>query len=146
MSVKHKNRKAVHGYKAHVACDEGTSLIEKITVTPANVNDGKAGCVIIPDDPGDVYADSAYRGPRFREPIDLGFEITGQIVIFQQDPVLQGLVPTLDLALGLRMVGSASDMLHAPIVEPFSQVAGDVARPIVRQQSRHIDDLRLIAA
>ena len=43
------------------------------------------------------------------EPIDLGFEITGQIVVFQQDPVLQGLVPTLDLALGLRMVGSASD-------------------------------------
>ena len=31
--------------------------------------------------------------------IDLGFEVAGQIVIFQQDAVLQGLVPTLDLAL-----------------------------------------------
>jgi len=67
--IKHKNRKAVHGYKAHVACDEDTALIEKLTVMPANVNDGKAGCVIIPDDPGDVYADSAYRGPRFREAV-----------------------------------------------------------------------------
>ena len=80
------------------------------------------------------------------EGIDLGFEIAGQIVIFQQYPVLQGLVPSLDLALGLRMVGSATDMLHAPIIEPFSQVSGDVARPIVRQQSRLMVDLRLIAA
>jgi len=53
-----------------VACDEATALIEKLTVTPANVNDGKADCVIIPDDPGDVYADSAYRGPRFREVVE----------------------------------------------------------------------------
>ena len=64
--VKHKNRKAVHGYKAHVAADRDTALIERISVTPANVNDGKAGCEIIPEDPGDVYADSAYRGARFR--------------------------------------------------------------------------------
>ena len=68
--VKHKNRKAVHGYKAHVACDEDTALIEKLKVTPANVNDGRAGCGIIPDDPGDVYADSAYRGPRFRDAVE----------------------------------------------------------------------------
>ena len=38
------------------------------------------------------------------EGIDLGFEVAGQIVVFQQDPVLEGLVPTLDLALGLGMV------------------------------------------
>jgi IS5 family transposase len=68
--IKHKNRKAVHGYKAHVACDEDTALIEKVSVTPANVNDGKAGCSIIPDDPGEVYADSAYRGPRFRGAVE----------------------------------------------------------------------------
>jgi hypothetical protein len=30
---------------------------------------------------------------------DLGFEITGQEVIFQQDAVLEGLMPALDLAL-----------------------------------------------
>lgn len=68
--LKHKNRKAVHGYKAHVACDEDTALIERVKVTPANINDGKAGCDIIPDDPGDVYADSAYRGPRFRDAVE----------------------------------------------------------------------------
>ena len=52
--IKHRNRKAVHGYKAHVACDEDTTLIERAKVTPANINDGKAGCGIIPDDPGNV--------------------------------------------------------------------------------------------
>jgi len=39
------------------------------------------------------------------EGIDLGIEVAGQVVVFQQDPVLEGLVPTLDLALGLGMVG-----------------------------------------
>ncbi len=68
--IKHKNRKAVYGYKAHVACDEDSALIERVKVTPANINDGKAGCDIIPDDPGDVYADSAYRGPRFRDAVE----------------------------------------------------------------------------
>lgn len=33
--VKHKNRKAIHGYKAQVANDEVTDLVEKVSVTPA---------------------------------------------------------------------------------------------------------------
>ena len=37
------------------------------------------------------------------ERLDLAFEIAGQEAIFQQDAVLQGLVPALDLALGLGM-------------------------------------------
>ena len=68
--IKHRNKKAVHGYKAHVASDEITDLVEKAGVTPANVNDGKAGCDVVPDDPGDVYADSAYRGSRFRRAVE----------------------------------------------------------------------------
>ena len=35
----------------------------------------------------------------FDEGGDLGFEIAGQEVIFQQDAVLEGLVPALDFAL-----------------------------------------------
>ena len=68
--IKHKGRKAVHGYKAHTAADTSTDLIEEIEVTPANVNDGKAGCDVVPDNPGQVYADSAYRGPRFRKAVE----------------------------------------------------------------------------
>jgi len=68
--IKHKNKKAVHGYKAHVASDKTTDLVEKVLVTPANVNDGKAGCDVVPDKPGQVYADSAYRGPRFRKAVE----------------------------------------------------------------------------
>lgn len=63
--VKHKGRPAVHGYKAHVGADADTALVEEIAVTPANVNDGKAGPDALPDNPGDVYADSAYRGDHF---------------------------------------------------------------------------------
>lgn len=34
-------------------------------MTPANIDDGKAGPDALPDNPGDVYADSAYRGDHF---------------------------------------------------------------------------------
>ena len=40
------------------------------------------------------------------EGLDVSFEVTGQVIVFQQDPVLQGLMPALDLALGLGMVTS----------------------------------------
>lgn len=63
--VKHKGRPAVHGFKAHVGADADTALVEEIAVTPANINDGKAGPEALPDNPGDVYADSAYRGDHF---------------------------------------------------------------------------------
>ncbi len=35
---------------------------------------------------------------------DLSFEIAGQEVVFQQDAILQGLVPALNLDLGLGMI------------------------------------------
>lgn len=63
--VKHKGRPAVHGFKAHVGADADTALVEEIAITPANVNDGKAGPDALPDDPGEVFADSAYRGRHF---------------------------------------------------------------------------------
>ncbi|PZU89599.1 MAG: IS5 family transposase [Shinella sp.] len=63
--VKHRGRPAVHGFKAHVGADADTALVEEIAVTPANINDGKAGPDALPDNPGDVYADSAYRGDHF---------------------------------------------------------------------------------
>ena len=40
---------------------------------------------------------------------DLGFEITGQIIVFEQNAVLERLVPALDLALGLRMARGAAN-------------------------------------
>ena len=67
--VKHKGRAAVHGFKAHVGADATTALVEKVSVTPANVNDGRAGPDALPDDPGDVFADSAYRGSHFGDAV-----------------------------------------------------------------------------
>ena len=67
--VKHKGRAAVHGFKAHVGADADTALVEEIAITPANVNDGKAGPQALPDEPGEVFADSAYRGRTFGEAV-----------------------------------------------------------------------------
>jgi len=55
----------------------------------------------------------------FDEPFDLRFQITGQKVVFQQDAVLQGLVPrltlALDLTLGLGVERRAANMAHVLI-------------------------------
>ncbi len=59
--------KAMHGFKAHVGVD--TALVEEVAIAPANVNDGKAGPEALPDDPGEVFADSAYRGDHFRKAV-----------------------------------------------------------------------------
>ena len=55
----------MYGFKAHVGADASTALVEQVAVTPANVNDGRAGPDALPDDPGEVFADSAYRGSHF---------------------------------------------------------------------------------
>ncbi len=47
------------------------------------------------------------------ERLDLLLVIAGQEVVFQQDAVLQGLVPALDLALGLRVKRRAANVAHA---------------------------------
>ena len=64
---------------------------------------------------------------------DLSFEITGQEVVFQQDSVLQGLVPAFDLALGLRVIRRTARMLYAVIFQPFRQVARDIAGSVVTE-------------
>jgi hypothetical protein len=43
---------------------------------------------------------------------DFLFEITGQVIVFEQDAVLEGLVPTLDLAMDLRMHLGTTQMIH----------------------------------
>jgi len=67
--VKHRGRGAVHGFKAHVGADADTALVEVVSVTPASVNDGRQGPAVLPDDPGDVFADSAYRGKHFTQAV-----------------------------------------------------------------------------
>ena len=47
---------------------------------------------------------------------DLGCEITGQIVVLEQNAVLERLVPALDLALGLRMAWGAANMRDATVL------------------------------
>jgi transposase, IS5 family len=67
--VKHKGKPAVHGFKAHVGADADTAMVEEIAITTANINDGRAGPDALPEDPGEVFADSAYRGSHFRDAV-----------------------------------------------------------------------------
>jgi transposase, IS5 family len=78
LSFAEGGKPAVHGFKgsperlqrsrrAHVGADADTTLVEEIAITTANINDGRAGPDALPDDPGEVFADSAYRGSHFRD-------------------------------------------------------------------------------
>jgi len=67
--LKHKGKPAVHGFKAYVGADADTTLVEEVSVTSANVNDGRAGPEALPDNSGEVFADSAYRGNHFRDAV-----------------------------------------------------------------------------
>src|SRR3954467_4810140 len=79
------------------------------------------------------------------EGVDLSLEIAWQVVVLEQDAVLQRLMPALDLALGLGMEGSATNVPDAAIVEPFRQIAGDVRGTVIAQQARPICDLGALA-
>lgn len=75
--VKHQSRRGVHGFKAHVGADAETALVEAVSVTPANTHDGRESPAVPPDDPGDVFADSAYRGPHFAQAVRAKVECCG---------------------------------------------------------------------
>jgi IS5 family transposase len=52
----------VHGYKAHVATDQGAGLVRGVEDTTANVHDAAGLEAVLPPKPGDVYGDSAFTG------------------------------------------------------------------------------------
>ncbi len=58
--ARHRTRAPAHGYKAHIAADKNSGLIRKAETTPANEADVTIAPLIIPDTPGEVYADRAY--------------------------------------------------------------------------------------
>ena len=65
------------------------------------------------------------------ESADVGLNIGQQIVVLKQDVVLQGLMPALDLALGLGMVGGATDVIDTLVLETVREIACDVGRAVV---------------
>ncbi len=80
------------------------------------------------------------------EDANLVFKVTRQEIVFQQDLVLEGLMPALDLTLGLRVVGSPSNMVHSVIVGPVRQVAGDIRLTVIAEQPGLVKDRRAVAA
>jgi len=55
--------------KPIVGADPDTALIEEVSITSANINDGKVGPDALPENTGEMFADSAYRGNHFRDAV-----------------------------------------------------------------------------
>lgn len=77
---------------------------------------------------------------------DLSLEITGQVVILQQNTVLHGLVPAFDFALGLWVEWRPANVVHFLIGQPFGQIARDIAGAVVAEQTGFVSDHGLVAA
>ncbi len=45
------------------------ALVEEIAITSANINDGRPSQGALPDDPGEVFVDSAYRDSHFHDAV-----------------------------------------------------------------------------
>jgi IS5 family transposase len=60
----HRRRKPVHGYKAHVATDEGAGLIRGVEITTAHIHDAAELEAVLPAEAGNVYGDSAFTGDK----------------------------------------------------------------------------------
>jgi hypothetical protein len=80
------------------------------------------------------------------EPVDAGLKITRQVVVFQKDAVLERLMPALDLALCLRVIGRATHVVHVLRIQPFCQLSRDVTGTIIAEQARLMDDPYLVTA
>jgi len=59
-TVRENPKKTTYGYKAHVAADQGSGLIRKALLTPANVHDSIPADDLVQGDEGAVYGDRAY--------------------------------------------------------------------------------------
>ena len=53
-------KRPVHGFKAHIAVDAGSTLIRAVETTPANVHDSQVAEELVQWDEAAVYADKAY--------------------------------------------------------------------------------------
>ena len=61
---------SVSGYKVHVGVDEGSGLVRRVIVTPANVNDTEVADELVSGDEAAVYADKAYDKRARRERLE----------------------------------------------------------------------------
>ena len=74
------------------------------------------------------------------EPADAAFKIARQVVVLQKDAVLERLMPALDLALRLRMVGRAANVPDVLCIQPLCQIRRDVTGTVVAEQARLMDN------
>ena len=55
-----RGREAYFGYKAHIGVDQGSGLVRRALITPANVNDTEPADRLLSGDEAAFYADKAY--------------------------------------------------------------------------------------
>lgn len=76
---------------------------------------------------------------------DLTLQIPGKVVVFQQNAVFHGLIPAFNFALSMWVKRCPTYVLHALPFQPFRQIARDVTRAVITEQSRLVAYDSLVA-
>jgi hypothetical protein len=67
---------------------------------------------------------------------DLGFKVFLEEVVFEQDAVLERLVPAFDFPLRLRVTRSTMELADLVFLQPFTKVGSDITRTIAPTEGR----------
>jgi IS5 family transposase len=103
--------KSVTGYKAHVGTDKGSGLVQRVIVTPANVNDTTPADDLVMGDEAAVYADKAYDKDERRA------RLSGQGVFVG---IMHRPCPGRPLTAGQVEFNKAMTKLRAPVERVFA--------------------------
>jgi transposase, IS5 family len=66
-----KNGRSYFGYRIHIGADQGSNLIRRVALTPANVNESSVADALICGDERAVYGDKGYENKRRRRRLRL---------------------------------------------------------------------------
>jgi transposase, IS5 family len=62
-----KNGRSYFGYRIHIGADQGSNLIRRVALTPANVNESSVADALICGDEAAVYGDKGYENKQRRQ-------------------------------------------------------------------------------
>jgi IS5 family transposase len=66
-----KNGRSYFGYRIHIGADQGSNLIRRVALTPANINESSVADALICGDERAVYGDKGYENKRRRRRLRL---------------------------------------------------------------------------
>ena len=120
-----KGGRFFHGYKAHVGVDQGSELVRRIEMTPANVHDGKMLGRVLCGDEKWAFADKAYDSVENHE-------------ILQEKGILNGIIMKAVRNRALTESEKQCNRILSRLRSPVERVFGTLKRSCRYCRARYL--------